>query len=98
MQLAIDRGRKRSLEVMWRGFWDAKCGFGKSSHDIAVVTMIQLLDYYPADVALGDLSPVPEALAAKFPEPRGDAFMRSSGKLLIIDAANRLVIGVLPAQ
>lgn len=52
----------------------------------------------PADVALRDLSPVPEALAAKFPELRGEAFMRSAGKLLIIDADNRLVIGVLSSQ
>ena len=52
----------------------------------------------PADVALRDLTPVPEALAAKFRELRGAAFMKSGGKLLIIDDANRLVIGVLSGQ
>jgi hypothetical protein len=44
------------------------------------------------------LSPVPESLAAKFPELRGAAFMRSAGKLLIVDDDNRLVIGVLSGQ
>jgi len=52
----------------------------------------------PADVALGDLTPVPEALATKFPELRGAAFVKSAGKLLIVDDDNRLVIGVLSAQ
>ena len=52
----------------------------------------------PADVALRDLAPVPEPLAARFPELRGAAFMRSAGKLLIVDDANRLVIGVLSGQ
>ena len=52
----------------------------------------------PADVALRDLTPVPEALATKFPELQGAAFMRSAGKLLIVDHDNRLVIGVLSGQ
>ena len=52
----------------------------------------------PADVALRDLTPVPEALTTKFPELRGAAFVKSAGKLLIVDDDNRLVIGVLSAQ
>lgn len=52
----------------------------------------------PADIALNDLAPVPEPLAAKFPELRGAVFMRSAGKLLIVDDDNRLVIGVLSGQ
>jgi hypothetical protein len=52
----------------------------------------------PVEIALRDLAPVPEAVAAKFPELRGTTFMRSGGKLLLVAPANRIVIGVLPRQ
>jgi hypothetical protein len=45
--------------------------------------------------ALDALIPVPEAVAAKFPELRGAGFMRAGGKLLLVDLDNMLVIGVL---
>lgn len=45
--------------------------------------------------ALDALTPVPEALAAKFAELRGAGFMRAGGKLLLVDLDNMLVIGVL---
>jgi hypothetical protein len=45
--------------------------------------------------ALDALIPVPEAVAAKFPELRGAGFMRAGGKLLLVDLVNMLVIGVL---
>jgi hypothetical protein len=50
----------------------------------------------PADLAPEAVHPVPEALAAKFPELRGAGFVRSTdNKLLLVDLDNRLVIGVL---
>jgi hypothetical protein len=49
----------------------------------------------PAAVALTALTPVPEAMAAKFPELRGAGFMRAGGKLILVDLDNTLVIGVL---
>jgi hypothetical protein len=45
--------------------------------------------------ALDALTPVPEAVAAKFPELRGAGSMRAGGKLLLVDLDNMLVIGVL---
>ena len=45
--------------------------------------------------ALDALVPVPEAVAAKFPELRGAGSMRAGGKLLLVDLDNMLVIGVL---
>lgn len=50
----------------------------------------------PAEIVLRNLTPVPEAVAAKFPELRGAAFMRSGERLLLVDPTNRIVIGVLP--
>jgi hypothetical protein len=50
----------------------------------------------PADLALGAFSPVPETLVAGLPELRGTVFMRSAGRVLLIEPANRIVIGVLP--
>jgi hypothetical protein len=50
----------------------------------------------PAELALDAVTPVPEALAARLPQLRGTAFMRSAGRVLLIDATNRTVIGVLP--
>ena len=52
----------------------------------------------PANIALNGLSPIPVAVAARFSELRDVAFTRSTGKLLLIDPINRLVIGVLSAQ
>jgi hypothetical protein len=52
----------------------------------------------PPGVALRDLTLVPEAVAARFPELTGAAFMRSGTKVLLIDAPHSLVIGVLSAQ
>lgn len=52
----------------------------------------------PADVALRDFTPMPAPLAASFPELRGTVFMRSEGKVLLIDPSNRIVIGVLPGR
>lgn len=49
----------------------------------------------PAGVALQALAPVPDALAARFPALKGAAFMRSEGKVLVVDPGNNLVIGVL---
>jgi hypothetical protein len=49
----------------------------------------------PAAVARNTLSPVPEALANKFTELRGTKFMRSAGKILIVDANNNVVVGLL---
>jgi hypothetical protein len=49
----------------------------------------------PAPVALQELAPVPEALAARVPELRGGGFMHSGGKLVLVDLDNSLVIGVL---
>ena len=45
--------------------------------------------------ALDALTPVPDAVAAKFAELRGAGFMRAEGKLLLVDLDNMLVIGVL---
>jgi hypothetical protein len=50
----------------------------------------------PSDLALRDFTPVPDALAARLPELRGTVFMRSDGRVLLIDPANRIVVGVLP--
>jgi hypothetical protein len=52
----------------------------------------------PADLALRDFTPVPEALGARLPELRGTVFMRSDGRVLLVDPANRIVIGVLPGH
>jgi hypothetical protein len=49
----------------------------------------------PAEVAFTTLSPVPQTLTDKFTELRGTAFMRSAGKLVIVDPNNNLVVGVL---
>jgi hypothetical protein len=50
----------------------------------------------PAEIALRDLVPVPEALGARIPELRDTVFMRSDGRVLLVAPANRIVIGVLP--
>ena len=52
----------------------------------------------PADAVLHDLSPIPTTIAARFSELRDATFIRSAGRLLLVDAANRVVIGVLSAQ
>jgi hypothetical protein len=49
----------------------------------------------PADIALQSLSQVPDTLANTFSELRGTAFMRSGGKIVIVDPKNNLVVGVL---
>jgi hypothetical protein len=50
----------------------------------------------PADLALRDFASVPDALTTRMPELRGTVFMRSDGRVLLIDPPNRIVIGVLP--
>ena len=52
----------------------------------------------PADQALRDFTPVPEALAARLPELRDTVFMKSDGRILLVAPANRIVIGVLPGR
>jgi hypothetical protein len=49
----------------------------------------------PAGVALTALSPMPQGLADKFTELRGTTFMRSAGKIVIVDPNNNLVVGLL---
>jgi hypothetical protein len=49
----------------------------------------------PADVASTALSPMPQALTDKFTELRGTTFMRSAGKILIVDPKNNQVVGLL---
>jgi len=49
----------------------------------------------PAEVASTALSPMPQALTDKFPELRGTAFMRSAGKIVIVDPKNNVVVGLL---
>jgi hypothetical protein len=51
----------------------------------------------PASVALRDLKPVPEDLAAKFPELRGTRYLIDGPSVLIVDI-NSAVVGVLSAQ
>ncbi len=52
----------------------------------------------PADLAFRDFTPVPDAVSARLPQLRGTVFMRSDGRVLLIDPANRIVIGVLPGR
>jgi hypothetical protein len=49
----------------------------------------------PASVILNNLTAVPESVATKFPTLRGTAFVKSRSDVLIVDAPNSLVIGVL---
>jgi hypothetical protein len=49
----------------------------------------------PADVAATALSPMPQALTDKFTELRGTTFMRSAGKIVIVDPKNNQVVGLL---
>jgi hypothetical protein len=52
----------------------------------------------PSHVVLdGELTAMPEALAARFPALRGTAFMKAGSAVLIVELHNRQVIGVLPA-
>jgi hypothetical protein len=38
---------------------------------------------------------MPESLASKFPGLRGTGFMRTAGKVLVVDLDNSRVVGVL---
>jgi hypothetical protein len=49
----------------------------------------------PANVAFKSLTQIPDALADKFSQLRGAAFMHSAGKIVIVDPKNNIVIGVL---
>jgi hypothetical protein len=49
----------------------------------------------PAHVAFTALQAMPQTLTDKFTELRGTSFMRSAGKLVIVDPNNNLVVGVL---
>ena len=46
-------------------------------------------------MASAALTAVPQTLTDKFTELRGTAFMRSAGKLVIVDPKNNVVVGVL---
>jgi hypothetical protein len=49
----------------------------------------------PGPVAMQALTPVPSALAQKYPELKGAGYMSSDNKTIIVDLDNNLVIGVL---
>jgi hypothetical protein len=49
----------------------------------------------PASIALQSLAAIPDGLADRFIELRGTGFMRTGGKLVIVDRDNNLVVGVL---
>jgi len=49
----------------------------------------------PSTVGEQALMPVPDSLSAEYPELRGTAYMRSAGKLLIVDRDNSIVVGIL---
>jgi hypothetical protein len=51
----------------------------------------------PASIALSEPKPVPEDLAAKFPELRGTRYLIDGPSVLIVDI-NSAVVGVLSAQ
>ena len=68
---------------------DAASGSGESNAHVMVGAEV------PSAVVQHALTPMPEALTAKFPELRGTAFARAAGKTLVVDLDNSLVIGVL---
>lgn len=49
----------------------------------------------PSQIAAQALTPVSTELSAKFAELRGTGFMKSDGKVVIVDLDNNLVVGVL---
>ncbi len=49
----------------------------------------------PSVVALTGLTAMPATLTAKFPGLRGTAFMRTAGKVLVVDLDNSVVVGIL---
>lgn len=49
----------------------------------------------PSQVAAQAIAAVPAELSAKFAELRGTGFMKSDGKIVIVDLDNNLVVGVL---
>jgi hypothetical protein len=49
----------------------------------------------PPQVALEHLEPLPRDIVSRMPEMRGVAFTAVAGKLLLVDADNRMVIAVL---
>jgi hypothetical protein len=49
----------------------------------------------PAPVAFEALIPVPDTLSTRFAELRGTAYLRSAGKIVIVDRDNNIVVGVL---
>ncbi|MFM9847575.1 MAG: hypothetical protein ACKVP3_10495 [Hyphomicrobiaceae bacterium] len=49
----------------------------------------------PSSVAEAELTPMPEWLTGKFPGLRGTGFMRTAGKVLIVDLDDSRVVGVL---
>jgi hypothetical protein len=63
--------------------------------DDAMGEQLAIVGALVPSTALDALTPVPEAVAAKFPELRGAGSMRAGGKLLLVDLDNMLVIGVL---
>ncbi|MFZ1103550.1 MAG: hypothetical protein WAN86_12040 [Hyphomicrobiaceae bacterium] len=52
----------------------------------------------PADIALRHLKPTPESLTAKFSGLRGTSYLIEGPNVLLVNANNNEVIGVLPAQ
>jgi hypothetical protein len=49
----------------------------------------------PSSIAEAKLTPVPESLTDKFPGLRGTGFMRTAGKVLVVDLDDSRVVGVL---
>jgi hypothetical protein len=49
----------------------------------------------PTAAALGDLKPIPQAVIAQLPALDGTVYTMSEGKLLLVNATTRVVVGVL---
>jgi hypothetical protein len=82
--------QRREISQLLGAVWRPASGPSATSDVLAVVGA-----ELPPDFASEAVHPVPEALAAKFPELRGTGFVRSAdNKLLLVDLDNRLVIGV----
>ena len=86
----LSEDQRRDISQLLGAVWRPASGPSATSGAQAVVGA-----ELPPDVAPEAVHPVPEALAAKYPELRGAGFTRSAdNKLLLVDLDNRLVIGV----
>ncbi len=70
---------------------DATSGSPRASNDAYAIVGAEI----PSTIVLQGLTPMPEALTAKFPALRGTAFMRAGGKVVVVDLDNSLVVGAL---